>query len=124
MAIYKLGKNLQGEVNSVIKDNGTVGTSQYRLHIPFDPDNTDYKEYLAWVADGNTADAPDTPTLDQQWANVRADRDRRLAETDWTQTPDVPQETIWKWKTYRQDLRDIPQKQTDPTNITWPTKPS
>ena len=38
--------------------------------------------------------------------------------------PDVPQETIWKWKTYRQDLRDIPQKQTDPTNITWPTKPS
>ena len=122
MAIYKLGKNLQGEVNSIIKDNGTVGTSHYRLHIPFDPDNTDYKEYLAWVADGNTADPADTPSL--TWDDIRADRDQRLEETDWTQTPDVSQETIWKWKTYRQDLRDIPQKQTDPNNITWPTKPS
>jgi hypothetical protein len=22
--------------------------------IPFDPDNTDYQEYLEWVAEGNT----------------------------------------------------------------------
>jgi hypothetical protein len=22
--------------------------------IPFDPDNTDYQEYLKWVAEGNT----------------------------------------------------------------------
>ena len=27
--------------------------------IPFDPSNTDYQEYLAWVADGNTADPAD-----------------------------------------------------------------
>ena len=122
MAKYKLVNGLGTSTLSCIKDNGTVGTSHYRLHIPFDPDNTDYKEYLAWVADGNTADPADTPSL--TWDDIRADRDQRLKETDWTQTPDVPQETIWKWKTYRQDLRAIPQKQTDPTNITWPTKPS
>jgi hypothetical protein len=23
------------------------------LNIPFDPDNTDYQEYLKWVAEGN-----------------------------------------------------------------------
>ena len=27
--------------------------------IPFDPENTDYKEYLAWVDAGNTAAAAD-----------------------------------------------------------------
>ena len=47
--IYKLLKNLQGEVWAVTKDCGS-----YRLDIPFVEDNTDYQEYLAWVAEGNT----------------------------------------------------------------------
>ena len=59
MALYKLSKNIQGEVNAVIKDCGNVGTSKRRLHIPFAAGNTDYQEYLEWVAAGNTADAAD-----------------------------------------------------------------
>ncbi len=27
--------------------------------IPFDPDNTDYQEYLKWVGEGNTPEAAD-----------------------------------------------------------------
>ena len=27
--------------------------------IPFDPNNTDYQEYLEWVAEGNTPDPAD-----------------------------------------------------------------
>ena len=27
--------------------------------IPFDPENTDYQEYLEWVSKGNTAEAAD-----------------------------------------------------------------
>ena len=34
-----------------ILDNGTV------LCIPSDEANTDYREYLEWVAEGNTAEA-------------------------------------------------------------------
>ena len=32
--------------------------------IPFDPSNTDYQAYLAWIDEGNTplpADEPETP---------------------------------------------------------------
>ena len=29
-------------------------------YIPFDPDNTDYREYLEWVAEGNTPDPADS----------------------------------------------------------------
>ena len=113
--------NEEGKQDTVIKIDST---KTQKTFIPFISDNTDYQDYLEWVAEGNTAAAADTPTLDQQWAIVRADRDQRLAETDWTQGSDVPNATKTKWQTYRQDLRDIPQKQTDPTNISWPTKPS
>jgi len=45
--MYKLIKNSNNEVSCVCKlaDN---------LVIPFDPANTDYQKYLAWLAEGNT----------------------------------------------------------------------
>ncbi len=57
-------------------------------------------------------------------ANLRHIRDQLLAETDWTQNPDVPESTRTKWVSYRQALRDLPANTSDPSNPTWPTKPS
>jgi len=54
---------------------------------------------------------------------ARAERNRLLAETDWTQVADSPVDAE-AWASYRQALRDIPQQAGFPTDVTWPTKPS
>lgn len=56
------------------------------------------------------------------WPTIRARRDVLLAQSDWTQLPDVPLATKAAWADYRQALRDVT-TQSDPTNITWPVAP-
>lgn len=60
-------------------------------------------------------------SIECQWFNIRAERNVRLFETDWTVLADSPVDKE-AWTTYRQQLRDIT-NQTDPFNINWPTKP-
>jgi hypothetical protein len=57
------------------------------------------------------------------WEGLRAQRNRRLAESDWTVLGDSPTSTA-AWKTYRQALRDLPANTTDPTAPDWPTSPA
>jgi len=59
---------------------------------------------------------------DEQAKAVRADRDKRLAETDWTQVADAPVDQE-AWATYRQALRDVPEQNGFPWDVSWPTKP-
>ena len=51
---YKRFKNSYGQVAEAV--NKYVD-GVHVWSIPFDPANTDYQEYLAWVAEGNTAEA-------------------------------------------------------------------
>ena len=53
--IYKLYTGSEG--STVIGVNKAKGA--FQISIPFDPDNTDYQEYLEWVDAGNTAEAAD-----------------------------------------------------------------
>ena len=53
---------------------------------------------------------------------IRNHRNNLLAETDWMALPDVTMSD--EWKTYRQELRDIPASNTVYENVTWPTKPA
>jgi hypothetical protein len=53
---------------------------------------------------------------------VRANRDRRLADSDWTQVADAPVDQA-AWATYRQELRALPEQTGFPWDITWPVKP-
>jgi hypothetical protein len=53
-----------------------------------------------------------------QWDVVRAERNKLLADCDWTQLPDAPVDAA-AWAAYRQALRDIT-SQANPFNIVWP----
>lgn len=66
-------------------------------------------EEAAWAAGAN----------DRQAAEVREERDAKLAECDWRASSDLTLNT--EWRTYRQALRDVPSQL--PGAITWPTAP-
>ena len=107
-------------------------------------ESSDY-EKLDWDASNSKT----KPTLEDLQSKVTAlnaaepmkrlryERDRLLQECDWrvTKAADTGVALSDDWKTYRQQLRDLPSTQTpemeeEPTtqlgikNVTWPTKPS
>jgi hypothetical protein len=53
MPTYKLQAR-NGEVVAILRDN--------HWSIPFDPANTDYQAYLAWLAEGNVPTPADEDT--------------------------------------------------------------
>ena len=57
---------------------------------------------------------------------VRAERDARLRDSDWTQMADSPLTDSKKaeWATYRQSLRDITTQSGFPFSVNYPTKPT
>ena len=62
---------------------------------------------------------------DRAWDALRNKRNLLLAETDWMANSDVTMSDAWK--TYRQELRDLPSTLNDTTvqqTITWPDEPS
>jgi hypothetical protein len=63
-----------------------------------------------------------TAKVEAQWTVIRAERNKFLADCDWTQLPDASADAA-AWAVYRQALRDITD-QDNPFNITWPVLPS
>lgn len=79
-----------------------------------------------WYTKYSVADMDDEAkaALDaQQAASQRSERNRRLAETDWTQGKDIPDNISNTWAVYRQQLRDVPTQAGFPWDINWPTQP-
>jgi hypothetical protein len=65
------------------------------------------------------------PTDEEVAEQVRAERDRRIAETDWYMMSDYPAdpETLEVVKGYRKALRDITLQSGFPRAFKWPVVP-
>ena len=76
------------------------------------------------IWDGSTFSKP--PITAEQIATeiaaLRALRNAKLSQSDWTQLPNSPVDKA-VWEVYRQALRDIPTQSGFPDNVIWPTQP-
>ena len=71
-----------------------------------------------------TAEVKQAAALSDATEALRAERDRRLAASDWTMMPDVtPPGGTASWQSYRQALRDLPETVVDPAAPVWPVAP-
>ena len=94
-----------------------------------------FQEYQVAVKQFSTYEArKEDPTLTVEEAfrekvadDIRLKRDELLAKSDWTQLADVmtddPQGKE-AWRTYRQTLRDMPQQESFPMQVTFPAAPT
>tara|TARA_Y100001937_G_C7076118_1_gene310696 strand:+ start:312 stop:704 length:393 start_codon:yes stop_codon:yes gene_type:complete len=90
------------------------------------PSNSDTVKYLNYV-DGNFVAETQANIDAENLIQFREERNKLLADTDWTQVNDSPLSDGKKieWQTYRQALRDMPsQDGFDPLNPTYPSEPS
>jgi hypothetical protein len=77
--------------------------------------------YQNWIQT-NATEEEISYRLENQWEEIRVQRNQLLSECDWTQLADVSTEIKSNWTVYRQSLRDIT-SQSNPFNINWPVKP-
>lgn len=60
---------------------------------------------------------------DNKAERVRAERNKRLTDSDWTQTPDAPVDAA-AWISYRAELRAVPEQPGFPNDVNWPVEPT
>lgn len=87
------------------------------MFVPLDVGNRHYRELVEQGIEIAPYVEP-APTAEQ----VRSERDRLLAESEWTQVADAPVDQA-AWATYRQALRDVPQQAGFPHDVVWPEQP-
>jgi hypothetical protein len=97
-----------------------------RLIVDYQPPAPAADEFTQWTWDTELKRWRPSPTLAGKWRVVRNERGRRLSACDWivTKSAETGVAVPAAWQTYRQALRDVPETNADPTNITWPTPPA
>jgi hypothetical protein len=92
--------------------------------IPKDPANRHYSQFLQEVKEGKAELIPYVPPA-PTWEEIRAKRDVLLKDSDWSVAGDAtPKPSKEAWLTYRQALRDLPEKFEKPEQVVWPKIPN
>ena len=115
-----------------------TGGTVYQTSVYGGVEQIDGKWYTKWNlgpsffqtedADGNVTTAAENEVAykaskdAEQAKSVRASRDEKLKDCDWTQVADAPVDKA-VWATYRQALRDVTTQTGFPWTITWPDAP-
>jgi hypothetical protein len=80
---------------------------------------------VSWIVEDAAEDEIIDRVLKKQ-AEVREERDSLIAKTDWMVIKhlELNENIPGVWEVYRQALRDVPQQDGFPWNVTWPVKPA
>ena len=105
-ALIALNPKLLGKVG--VKD-GVITLHDDTLKLPSDSDINDKIAEL---------------DVSEPLAELRGERNTKLAQSDWTQNRDVTLSNDADWKTYRQSLRDITKTYKTLDTVKWPTEPT
>jgi hypothetical protein len=99
--------------------NPTVGTNQ-KLVKSWTPEFINGE----WILNHQAVDMTAEEIAERDGviaANVREDRNKRLADTDWRFRSDM--NPSQDWIDYCQALRDVPAQEGFPHDVTWPDQP-
>lgn len=105
--------------------------SEFNTTIPDDAisiSDVDYRKLHSGLAEGkqihiiNSVPTLVDPKVVITWEEVRSKRNNLLNRSDFTQLLDYPGNKV-AWAEYRQQLRDIPEKFSDPNEVIWPLQP-
>ena len=89
---------------------------------PIDVTGMDPMPAQDWTYDGTSFTAPTTPLVSAE--ELREMRDVLLGMSDWRDLPSYQGTDQAAWRTYRQELRDMPENYVPTSSPLWPAPPS
>jgi Phage tail assembly chaperone protein len=111
-------KELHGD--QIPADAIEISTEDYQVY------SNDHGKWRRDPASGQRVATPPPPlsTREELLADIRAERNRRLAACDWTQNSSarLTADQLAIWNAYRSLLFDFPET-CDPLDTIWPEKP-
>ena len=111
---------LMTEVNYGTEEQPDIHQIFSNVSLEWNESNEELAKREAYNGEVTVEDIPMTEE------EARTQRDKLLADTDWTQVLDAPIDSATReaYRTYRQALRDIPEQEGFPETIIWPELPS